>query len=280
MLSPLFGKCIKHMMSSRLLSSSPSSLKSVLTWTEERVAVMQLNRPKVYNALSSELMNELGHTADKYDKDPSIGAMVITGNEKAFAAGADIKEMKDKTFIETYQSNFLESWAMIARLRKPVLAAVNGFALGGGCELAMMCDIIYAGENARFGQPEIQLGTTPGAGGSQRLSRAIGKSKAMEWILTGRHYTAEEAERAGLVARVFSTDKTLEETIKIAKLIASYSQPIVAMCKEAILRSYETSLADGLIFEKRLFYSTFATKDQKEGMSAFSEKRNPQFEHC
>lgn len=225
-------------------------------------------------------MQELGNALEQYDADNFVGAMVITGTDKVFAAGADIKEMKDKTFADVYNSDFLGSWTKINRIRKPLLAAVNGFALGGGCELAMMCDIIYAGENARFGQPEVRIGTIPGAGGSQRLPRVIGKSKAMEWILTGQQYTAEEAERAGLVAKVFPVEKTLEETLTIAKQIASYSRPIVAMCKQSILRSWEMPLTEGLMFERHLFHSTFATKDQKEGMSAFVDKRTPAFEHC
>ncbi|KAJ1560307.1 putative enoyl-CoA hydratase, mitochondrial [Nowakowskiella sp. JEL0078] len=231
------------------------------------------------NALFTPLIEELNHALKTFDKDETVSALVLTGSEKAFAAGADIKEMSTLTFVENYKSNFLLDWAKITSIRKPILAAVNGVALGGGCELAMMCDIIYAGDKARFGQPEIKLGTIPGAGGSQRLVRSIGKSKAMEAVLLGNTITAMEAERSGLVARVFPAESLVDETVKIAATIAEYSQPIVVMAKEAVNKAYETTLSEGLNFERRLFHSTFATNDQKEGMAAFIEKRTPEFKN-
>jgi enoyl-CoA hydratase len=242
-----------------------------------RVALITLHRPKALNALCAGLINELNACLLQQDQDASVGAVVITGSEKAFAAGADIKEMATKTFPSTYVTDMLGFWNDVSKTRKPVIAAVNGFALGGGCELAMMCDIIYAGEKAKFGQPEIALGTIPGCGGTQRLTRAVGKSKAMELVLSGNQMTAQEAERAGLVSRVIAPEKLVDEAVALGEKIASFSQPIVAMAKEAVNAAFNTTLATGTEFERRLFHSTFATKDQKEGMAAFSEKRKPNF---
>jgi len=222
-------------------------------------------------------MVELNQALDTYDNDHDVGAIVLTGNEKIFAAGADIEEMQSRNFIENYKTNFLATWDHITSIRKPIIAAVNGFALGGGCELAMMCDIIIAGENAKFGQPEIKLGTIPGAGGTQRVVRAIGKSKAMELVLTGDQMSAQEAEKAGLVSKVVPTAETVSTALKTAEKIASYSKISVAMAKESVNAAFELSLREGLHFEKRLFHSTFATNDQKEGMTAFLKKREPQF---
>ena len=235
------------------------SYANILVSRKGKVGVVTLNRPKALNALSSPLMKELNEALREFDADASIGAMVVTGSEKAFAAGADIKEMSSLTFVGNYKSNFISDWTGIVSIRKPVIAAVNGFALGGGCEVAMMCDIIYAGDKARFGQPEIKLGTIPGAGGSQRLTQAVGKAKAMDLVLTGRMITAEEAEKAGLVARIFPADKLVDEAIKSAETIASYSNPIVMMAKEAVNKSFEMSLSEGLNFERRLFHATFGT---------------------
>lgn len=242
-----------------------------------KVCIVRLNRPKALNALCAALITELNAQLKLADLDDRVGAIIITGSEKAFAAGADIKEMAPQTFSSAYNSNMLAFWHDVTTVRKPIIAAVNGYALGGGCELAMMCDIIIAGDKAKFGQPEILLGTIPGCGGTQRLTRVIGKAKAMEWVLTGQHYSAEEAEKAGLVARVVPADKLVAEATKTAEKIASFSKPIVAMCKEAVNASYETTLAQGVLFERRLFHSTFATADQKEGMGAFAEKRQPKF---
>ncbi|WP_119461565.1 enoyl-CoA hydratase [Rhodospirillaceae bacterium SYSU D60014] len=245
-----------------------------------RVGLITLNRPKALNALSDALIGELGQALDAFEADGEIGAIVLTGSEKAFAAGADILEMKDRSYIDVYSSDFItRGWERVAHCRKPVIAAVAGYALGGGCEVAMMCDFILAAENAKFGQPEITLGTLPGAGGTQRLTRFVGKSKAMEMCLTGRMMDAEEAERAGLVSRVVPNESLVEEALKVADRIAGLSQPIVMMTKEAVNRAYETTLAEGIRFERRLFHSTFATEDQKEGMTAFSEKRQPDFKN-
>ncbi|GAU96150.1 hypothetical protein RvY_07637 [Ramazzottius varieornatus] len=241
------------------------------------VGCIQLNRPKALNALSSPLMSELNTALEQFEADDNINAIVITGSEKAFAAGADIKEMQNRQFPDVYRINFLNNWNKLTEIRKPVIAAVNGFALGGGCELAMMCDIIYAGEKAQFGQPEINIGTIPGAGGTQRLIRAIGKSKAMEMILTGNRMGAAEAEKAGLVSKVFPPDQLLSETIKLADKISAQSRVAIMMCKEAVNAANETSLAEGLKFEKRLFHATFAMNDRKEGMTAFLEKRSPNY---
>ncbi|XP_065579153.1 enoyl-CoA hydratase, mitochondrial-like isoform X3 [Artemia franciscana] len=226
---------------------------------KQNVALITLNRPKAFNALCDGLMKEVSNALDSMENDSGIGAIVITGSERAFAAGADIKEMKDRRFEECYSGNFLNHWNRVSSCKKPVIAAVNGYALGGGCELAMMCDIIYAGDKAKFGQPEINLGTIPGAGGTQRLIRSVGKSKAMEMCLTGNQITSEEAEKFGLVSKVFPAAELVDEAIKSAEKIASHSQLIVAMCKEAVNNAYEMSLTEGLHFEKRLFHTTFAT---------------------
>jgi enoyl-CoA hydratase len=242
------------------------------------VGLITLNRPQALNALNAKLMMEVAAAVDAFEADEAIGCLVITGNEKAFAAGADIKEMKDKTFMDCYREDFLtRKWERVAICRKPVIAAVAGFALGGGCELAMMCDFIIAADNAVFGQPEITIGAIPGLGGTQRLTRAIGKSKAMELCLTGRQMKADEAEQSGLVARVVPLADLLSETMKTAEKIARNSQPIVMIAKEAVNRAFEGSLAEGLIFERRMFHAIFATADQKEGMNAFAEKRKPSF---
>ena len=252
----------------------------VLVEKRGAVGIVTLNRPKALNALNAGLMTELAAALDVLDADPAIGAIVLTGNEKAFAAGADIKEMKDKSFVGAFLEDFLTTtWERAASSRKPVIAAVAGFALGGGCELAMMCDIILAADNAKFGQPEINLGAIPGLGGTQRLVRAIGKSKAMEMCLTGRQITAEEAERAGLVARVVPTAELLDEAVKLAEKIASQSRPLAMLVKEAVNRAFEVNLSEGLRFERRMFHAIFATEDQKEGMSAFADKRKPAFKH-
>ena len=237
-----------------------------------RVGLVTLDRPQALNALCDALVDELGHALDELEGDPGIGCLVITGSEKAFAAGADIKEMQGRDFITS-------SWERIAQCRKPVIAAVAGYALGGGCEMAMMCDIILAADTAKFGQPEITIGTLPGAGGTQRLTRAVGKSKSMEMCLTGRLMDAVEAERAGLVARIVPAASLLDEAIKLAERIAGQSLPIAMMVKESINRAFETSLAEGIRFERRLFHASFGTADQKEGMAAFVEKRKPAFKN-
>ncbi|MBL4786800.1 MAG: enoyl-CoA hydratase [Cohaesibacteraceae bacterium] len=251
----------------------------ILTETRGRVGLITLNRPKALNALSSALMNEVGEILDVWDKDDKIGCVVVTGSEKAFAAGADIKEMSSLSYMDAYLGDLITPWERVSRNRKPVIAAVAGYALGGGCEFAMMCDIILAAENAKFGQPEITLGVMPGAGGSQRLTRFVGKSKSMDMCLTGRMMDAEEAERSGLVSRVFPVADLLEETMKIATRIAGMSLPIAMMTKESVNRSYETTLAEGVRFERRLFHSMFATEDQAEGMAAFVEKRTANFKN-
>jgi enoyl-CoA hydratase/carnithine racemase len=262
----------------RSAASPAPDYKNIIVEQRDNVALIRLNRPKALNALSSELFHEVNDALKRIDDNPAIGAIVLTGSERAFAAGADIKEMRLTNYIDNYKSNFLGHWTFITQVRKPVIAAVNGYALGGGCELAMMCDIIYAGENAVFGQPEIKLGTIPGAGGTQRLVKAIGKSKAMEMVLTGSYnLTAQEAERAGLVSKVFPVETVVDEAIKTASKIAELSQPIVQMAKESINQSFELSLSAGLQFERRLFQSTFGTHDQREGMEAFVEKRKPNF---
>src|SRR5262249_14947144 len=240
---------------------------------------IRLNRPEALNALNGQLIDELTKALDAFEADAAIGAIVITGNEKAFAAGADIKEMRSKSYMDAYKEDFIAAWERVGRCRKPVGAAVAGFALGGGCELAMMCDIIIAADTAKFGQPEIKLGVMPGSGGTQRLIRQVGKSKAMEMCLTGRMMDAVEAERANLVSRVVPAPQLLEEALKVANTIAQMSLPIAMMTKESINRAYETTLAEGVRFERRLFHSQFAVSDQKEGMAAFVEKRKPRFEH-
>jgi enoyl-CoA hydratase len=242
------------------------------------VGIVTLNRPQALNALNAALIGELGAAFDDLEGDAAIGAIVLTGNAKAFAAGADIKEMATKTYIDAYSEDFITSgWERVAQCRKPVIAAVAGFALGGGCEIAMMCDIVIAAATARFGQPEIQLGTMPGAGGTQRLTRFVGKAKAMDLCLTGRMMDAAEAERAGLVSRIVAADKLLAEAIAVAERVAQMSRPIAMMVKEAVNRAFETTLAEGVRFERRLFHATFATEDQKEGMAAFIAKRTPAF---
>jgi enoyl-CoA hydratase len=255
------------------------SYQHIITETKGRVGVIRLNRPQQLNALNRALMEELGQALAAYDSDDGIGCLLITGNEKAFAAGADIKEMADKTFYEAFMGNFAGAWDPAARVRKPIVAAVAGFALGGGCEIAMQCDLIIAADNARFGQPEIKLGVIPGIGGTQRLTRAVGKAKAMDLILTGRMMDAAEAERAGLVARVVPADQLMDEATKAAETIAGMSLPSVLAAKEAVSRAFETSLAEGTLFERRIFHSLFATDDQKEGMTAFVEKRKPDWKN-
>ena len=243
----------------------------------DEVGLVIMNRPKALNALNAQLIDEIEAGLSELDHDDRIGAMVLTGSDRAFAAGADIKEMVGRDFTSATASDFIAPWQRIAEHRKPVIAAVAGFALGGGCELAMMCDLILAADTAQFGQPEITIGTIPGAGGTQRLVRAIGKAKAMELVLTGRMMGAAEAERSGLVARVVPPEELLEEAVKVAATIAAKSRPIVAMAKDAVNAAYETSLAEGLKVERRLFYATFATADRREGMTAFVEKRSPSF---
>ncbi|KAF7710343.1 enoyl-CoA hydratase, mitochondrial [Silurus meridionalis] len=245
---------------------------------KKNVGFIQLNRPKALNALCDGLMLEVGKALDIFEQDTEVGAVVITGSDKAFAAGADIKEMQNKTFQECILGNFLAHWNKVATVRKPVIAAVNGFALGGGCELAMMCDIIYAGEKAQFGQPEILLGTIPGAGGTQRLTRAVGKSLAMEMVLTGDRISAQEAKQSGLVSKVFPVDQLVSEAVKCGEKIASNSKLISALAKEVVNAAFELTLTEGNRFEKRLFHATFATEDRKEGMTAFVEKRKADFQ--
>ena len=255
------------------------TLETVLFEKRGRVGLITLNRPQALNALNNQLIGELNLVLDQCEADEGIGAMVLTGSEKAFAAGADIKEMKDKSFGDVVAHDFIAVWERLSYCRKPVIAAVSGYALGGGCELAMMCDFIIASETAKFGQPEIMLGVIPGAGGTQRLTRAVGKSKAMDLCLTGRHMDAAEAERCGLVARVVPVSELVNEAVKAAEKIASHSLPAVMMAKEAVNRAFETALAEGILFERRIFQSLFATEDQKEGMAAFAEKRPAQFKH-
>jgi enoyl-CoA hydratase len=255
----------------------PMAYQSIKVETRGRVGWITLDRPKALNALNSDLIAELNEALDAYEADAAIGCMVITGSEKAFAAGADIKEMQSKSFMDAYLDDFITSWERVSRTRKPIIAAVAGYALGGGCEIAMMCDFIIAAETAKFGQPEITLGVMPGAGGTQRLTRFVGKSKAMDMCLTGRMMDAEEAERSGLVSRVVPADRLLDEAQAVAEKIAGFSLPIVMMAKESVNRAYETTLAEGVRFERRLFHAMFATEDQGEGMAAFVEKRTPNF---
>jgi enoyl-CoA hydratase len=252
----------------------------IIVETRGRVGLITLNRPKALNALNDALMDELGEALARFDADEGIGAIVLTGNEKAFAAGADIGAMKDWSYMDVYRSNYVtRNWERLASVRKPVIAAVAGFALGGGCELAMMCDFIIAGDTAKFGQPEIKIGTIPGAGGTQRLPRAVGKAKAMDLVLTGRMMDAAEAERAGLASRIVPAAKLIEEALAAAGQIAGFSLPSVMAAKEAINRAYQTPLTEGILFERRTFHSLFATEDQKEGMTAFVEKRKANFKH-
>jgi enoyl-CoA hydratase len=254
--------------------------ETILVENRGRVGLITLHRPKQLNALNDMLMNELGSALLKFDSDEEVGAVVITGSDKAFAAGADIGAMATWTYMDVYKTDYItRNWETLRKIRKPVIAAVAGFALGGGCELAMMCDFIIAADSAKFGQPEIKLGIIPGAGGTQRMPRAVGKAKAMDLCLTGRMMDAAEAERAGLVSRIVSAEKLLEEAIGAATVIASYSLPAVMMAKESVNRAYESSLHEGVLFERRNFHALFATDDQKEGMRAFVEKRKPEFKH-
>ena len=256
-----------------------SDYETILVTRDDRVGTITLNRPKALNALNTQVMTEVIAAAEEFDNDPGIGAIILTGNEKAFAAGADIKEMAELTFADVYSRDFFAAWDKFAATRTPTIAAVAGYALGGGCELAMMGDVLLAAENAVFGQPEIKLGVMPGMGGSQRLTRAVGKAKAMELCLTGRNMAAEEAERAGLVSRIVPTEQLVEEALRVAATIAAMSKPIAQMTKETVDRAQETSLHEGLLFERRVFHAMFATEDQKEGMAAFVEKRPPEFRH-
>lgn len=254
--------------------------ENILVDRQGPVGIIRLNRPSALNALNAGLIKDLSDALDAFEGDSEIGCIVLTGSEKAFAAGADIKEMAPKSYMDVYKEDFITAgWERVAQCRKPVIAAVAGFALGGGCEMAMMCDFILAAENAKFGQPEINLGVIPGAGGTQRLTRFVGKSKAMEMCLTGRMMDAAEAERTGLVSRVVPLDDLMDEAIATAEKICKLSQPVVMLCKESVNRAYETTLAEGVRFERRLFHSTFSTEDKAEGMSAFIEKREPQFKH-
>jgi enoyl-CoA hydratase len=254
------------------------SFENIIVEKREAVGLITLNRPQALNALCNALVAELGQALDDMEADDAIGCVVLTGSEKAFAAGADIKEMQSQSYMDAYLADFITTgWERVTTCRKPVIAAVAGYALGGGCEMAMMCDFILAADTAKFGQPEITIGTIPGAGGTQRLTRAVGKAKSMDMILTGRMMDAEEAERAGLVSRIVPAAGLVEEAMKTAVKIASMSRPSVIMAKEAVNRAFETTLAEGVRFERRLFHSTFATEDQKEGMAAFAEKRKPVF---
>lgn len=254
--------------------------ENILVETRGRVGLVTLNRPKALNALNDALMDELGAALTAFDQDDGIGAIVITGSERAFAAGADIGMMAKYSFMDVYKGDYItRNWETIRKIRKPVIAGVAGYALGGGCELAMMCDIIIAADSAKFGQPEIKLGTMPGAGGTQRLPRAVSKAKAMDLCLTSRMMDAAEAERSGLVSRVVPADKLLDEVLAAAETIAGFSLPVVMMIKESVNAAYETTLAEGVHFERRLFHATFASEDQKEGMAAFVEKRSPNFQH-
>ncbi|MEM6412953.1 MAG: enoyl-CoA hydratase [Pseudomonadota bacterium] len=254
--------------------------ETLLTETEGAVAIITLNRPDALNAFNNQLMNELTEALDGYEADPEIGCIVITGSEKAFAAGADIKEMREQSYMDAFYSDFItRNWERTSRCRKPVIAAVAGYALGGGCELAMMCDFILAGDNAKFGQPEITIGVSPGAGGTQRMTRFIGKSKAMEMCLTGRMMDAEEAERCGLVSRIVPVAELVDEAKKVAAKIAGLPRATAMLTKEMVNASYETPLSHGVMFERRLFHSLFATEDQSEGMAAFVEKRKPDFKN-
>jgi enoyl-CoA hydratase/carnithine racemase len=266
--------------SKRWLSSSMAYQHIIVEKREqERVALIKLNRPKQLNALCDALILELNHSTSLLDKDPSIGCIVLTGSEKAFAAGADIKEMRPRKFVDSYVNNSLSQWADLTKIQTPIIAAVNGYALGGGCELAMMCDIILAGDEAQFAQPEITLGTIPGCGGTQRLTRAVGKSKAMELVLTGDRISAQQAKELGLVSHVYPKAELVEKALAMAKKVASFSKPITQMAKEAVNVAYESSLSEGIRFERRIFHATFGTDDRSEGMTAFEEKRKPTWKH-
>jgi enoyl-CoA hydratase len=256
-----------------------TTYETILVERDERVGIITLNRPKALNALNSQVMNEVTTAAAEFDNDPGIGAIIITGSAKAFAAGADIKEMSHLAFSDVFDGDFFAPWAKLAAVRTPTIAAVAGHALGGGCELAMMCDLLIAADTAKFGQPEIKLGVLPGMGGSQRLTRAIGKAKAMDLILTGRTIDAAEAERSGLVSRVVAADDLLSEAKGVATAISQMSRSAARMAKEAVNRAFESTLTEGLLYERRLFHSAFATDDQSEGMAAFIEKRTPNFTH-
>lgn len=253
--------------------------ENIISETRGVVGIITLNRPKALNALNSQLIDELNSALTDFQENPAIGCVILAGSEKAFAAGADIREMKDKSFTDVYLGDFLGTWDRIAEFRKPMIAAVSGYCLGGGCELAMMCDFIIAADTAKFGQPEITLGVIPGAGGTQRLARYIGKAKTMDMVLTGRLMEAAEAERCGLVSRIVPAEKLLDVAVNAAAKIAAFSQPVVMMAKEAVNCAFETSLAEGLRFERRLIHSMFALDDQKEGMAAFVEKRKPDFKN-
>jgi len=255
------------------------SYEAIIVETHGRVGLIRLNRPQALNALNPTIRKELLAAAEAFDGDPAIGCIVITGSDKAFAAGADIKEMADRSYIDLFLSDYAAAYERLTRVRKPIVAAVAGFALGGGCEVAMMCDVIIAADTAKFGQPEIKLGVIPGIGGTQRLTRAVGKAKAMDLTLTGRMMDAAEAERSGLVARVVPLASLMDETMKVAETIASMSLPSLMVAKEAVNRAFEGSLAEGIRFERRVFHSLFATQDQKEGMTAFIEKRPPKFQN-
>jgi len=249
----------------------------ILIETRDKVGLITFNRPDALNAVNLELMEELIHAVCQFDEDENIGCIVLAGNDKAFVAGADIKEMQDKSYMDMFLADRQSQWETFAKTRTPMVAAVGGYALGGGCEIAMMCDVIFASTNAKFGQPEIKLGVIPGWGGTQRLTHALGKAKAMDLILTGRMMNAHEAERAGLVSRIIEPEVLMDETMEAAHAIANFSRPSVLLAKEAVNRAFDSGLAEGLLFERRAFYSLFATNDQKEGMAAFSQKRKPAF---
>lgn len=273
-------KQIRWQHNAFLFSASSNAFEFIKTekaGAKKNVGLITLNRPKALNALCNGLIAELTTAVEQFEQDDTVGAIVITGSEKAFAAGADIKEMQNNTYPSNVISNFIAKWGRVAQLQKPVIAAVNGYALGGGCELAMMCDIIYAGDKAKFGQPEIAIGTIPGAGGTQRLTRAVGKSKAMEIVLTGNMIDANEAEKSGLVSKVFPADQLVAKAVELGEKISSHSPLIVALAKESVNTAFETTLQQGLLFERRTFHATFSTEDRKEGMTAFIEKRAPNF---
>lgn len=275
----MFVRNLSRVVSKRSFSTLKPEYENIIAEVRGKVGLITLNRPKALNALCTPLLNDLVHAARAFDADDNVGAIVITGSKKAFAAGADIKEMATKEFADVYTNNMFCNWMDVTKIVKPTIAAVSGYALGGGCELAMMCDIMIASESAKFGQPEVTLGVIPGCGGTQRLVRAIGKSKAMELCLTGGMIDAAQAERDGLVSRVVSDDDLLDEALKTGEKIASFSRPTVAMVKETVNASYEMTLAEGLRFERRIFHSSFALKDQKEGMDAFVNKRKPEWKH-
>jgi enoyl-CoA hydratase len=253
--------------------------ENIISETRDAVGIITLHRPKALNALNAQLIDELNYALSDFEEDAAIGCVIIAGSDKAFAAGADIREMKDMSFTDVYLGNFLSTWDKISKFRKPMIAAVSGYCLGGGCELALMCDFIIAADTAKFGLPEITLGIIPGSGGTQRLARSIGKAKAMEMILTGRLMEAAEAESCGLVSRIVAPEQLLDEAVATAAKIATFSQPVVMMAKESVNRAFETNLAEGLSFERRIMHSMFALEDQKEGMSAFMEKRKPVFKN-